>query len=148
MSLNDTSGAGMSFSNNFNDMINQENMEAVTQAKQLTALNQQGEDSRALGKEQSDNVADYVSDGQDVFGLTLAGKSINDDMLKGIHEKGIGAYFKGEGKRLVGNFVKDKTGQSLDDITEQVGKVSDKMKSIGFIPQKRGMPNGGSKVNS
>ena len=82
MSLNDL---GMNFSNSYGDMINQENVEAIEQAKQLTAIKQQGADNAALAKQQSDNVADYVGDGEDVFGMTLAGKYINDEMLKGIH---------------------------------------------------------------
>ena len=122
MSLNDL---GMNFSNSYGDMINQENVEAIEQAKQLTAIKQQGADNAALAKQQSDNVADYVGDGEDVFGMTLAGKYINDEMLKGIHEKGVKGFFKGEADRL----VKSKLGKGINELSDTASKAKDGLKS-------------------
>ena len=58
MSLSDIS-SGMSFANNYNDMINEANVQAISDATQLTAIAQEGADNNALQKQQSDNVGDY-----------------------------------------------------------------------------------------
>ena len=83
-------------------MINDANVQAVSDATQLTTIKQQGADNLALGKEQSDNVKDYVGDGQDVFGAIISGKLVNDEMLKGIHVKGAAKCFSEEGGKVSG----------------------------------------------
>jgi hypothetical protein len=108
MSLSDIS-SGMSFANNYNDMINEANVQAISDATQLTAIAQEGADNNALQKQQSDNVGDYAADGEDAFGLLMSGRTLNNEMLKGIHEKGVKGYFSTEGKKVANNFVKKKT---------------------------------------
>ena len=51
MSLSDIS-SGMSFANNYNDMINEANVQALSDATQLTAIKQEGADNTALKKVQ------------------------------------------------------------------------------------------------
>jgi hypothetical protein len=128
MSLSDIS-SGMSFANNYNDMINEANVQALSDATQLTAIKQEGADNTALKNEQSDNVSDYVADGEDAFGLIMSGRNLNSEMLKGIHEKGVKGYFATEGKKFANNFVKKKTGMTLDEIGEQANKAKDAVKT-------------------
>ncbi len=128
MSLSDIS-SGMSFANNYNDMINEANVQAISDATQLTAIAQEGADNNALQKQQSDNVGDYAADGEDAFGLLMSGRTLNNEMLKGIHEKGVKGYFSTEGKTLANNFVKKKTGMTLDEVGEQANKAKDAIKT-------------------
>ena len=128
MSLSDIS-SGMSFANNYNDMINEANVQAISDATQLTAIAQEGADNNALQKQQSDNVGDYAADGEDAFGLLMSGRTLNNEMLKGIHEKGVKGYFSTEGKKLANNFVKKKTGMTLDEVGEQANKAKDAIKT-------------------
>ena len=81
MSLSDIS-SGMSFANNYNDMINEANVQALSDATQLTAIAQEGADNTALQNQQSDNVSDYAADGEDAFGLIMSGRTLNNEMLK------------------------------------------------------------------
>lgn len=128
--LSDTS-AGMNFSNQSNEAISERNRAAISSARQLTALNQQGADAAALGKQQSDNVSDYVGDARDTFSGVLAGKYLNDEVLKGIYEAGSGefslagaqTYLRGETDKL----LRRKTGQGLDSVVGTLTTARDKV---------------------
>lgn len=117
----------MSMSNNYNSMINEENMKSIADAKELTSMKQQAANAQALSNQQSDNVKDYVSDGRDVFSGIMAGKYVNDEVMKGIYKAG-GNDFNTEGvkayaKNEVGKLFKQKTGKSLDEVSKTLSNA-------------------------
>eukprot|EP01051_Picozoa_sp_SAG22_P027888 SAG22_NODE_9565_length_582_cov_5.890269_2_plen_131_part_01 len=115
--------SGIDFSNAANAAVSERNRAAIGSARQLTALRQQGADAVALAKQQSDRAGDYAGDARDLFGGALAGKYLNDEVMKGVLAAGGGelsmsgtrTYLGGELDKAV---KKRSGGQSLEQIAE------------------------------
>ena len=119
--LNDIS-SGTDFSNNYNSLISGENERSISNAAQLSGLKKSAALQAAQSKMSSDSDKDTLGEAQDAFSGVMAGKYVDDKMLRGIYEaggnkfsvRGVKTYAQGEVNKLVGVG----TGASASDTAE------------------------------
>ena len=106
--LNDISSAD--FSNNYNSLISSGNQSKISNAAALSSMKQSANIQAAKSKLSSDSDKDILSGAQDAFSGVMAGKYVDDKMLRGVYEAGgnkfsmggLKTYARGEINKLVG----------------------------------------------
>jgi hypothetical protein len=113
---------GTDFSINYNSLISGANERSISNATELSGLKKSATLQAAQSKMNSDSDKDTLSEAQDAFSGVMAGKYVDDKMLRGIYKAGgnkfsvggLKTYAQGEINKFVGTGTGPKAGDTAE----------------------------------